>query len=56
MRLSDGVVEKVISLKDVNTGDDPDTDSSLSVAPDNSIIIMRNIGTQEVYALTVKWP
>lgn len=56
MRLSDGVTEKLVSLKDVNTGDDPETDPSLSVAPDNSVIIMRNIGTQEIYALTVKWP
>lgn len=56
MRLSDGVIEKLVSLKDVNTGDDPETDPSLSVAPDNSVIIMRNIGTQEIYALTVKWP
>ena len=56
MRLSDGATEKLVSLKDVNMGIDPDSDPSLSVAPDNSILIMRNIGTQEVYALTVRWP
>jgi hypothetical protein len=56
MRLSDRAIEKLVSLKDVNTGDAPGTEPSLSVSPDDSILIMRNIGTQEVYALSVKWP
>ncbi len=56
MRLSDRAIENLVSLKDVNTGAAPGTDPSLSVSPDDSILIMRNIGTQEVYALSVKWP
>lgn len=56
MRLSDRVIEKLVSLKDINTGAAPGNEASLSTAPDDSILIMRNIGTQEVYALSVKWP
>ena len=28
----------------------------ISVAPDGSLVFTRNTGTQEIYALTVKWP
>jgi Tol biopolymer transport system component len=56
MRLSDRTIEKLASLKDVHTGADPATGPSLSASPDDSALVMRDIGTQEVYALTVKWP
>ena len=31
-------------------------DADLRVAPDNSLLMARDIGTQGIYALTVKWP
>ena len=30
--------------------------TGLSVAPDGSPILTRDLGSQEIYALTVKWP
>jgi len=34
----------------------PDGNTQISVAPDGSPVFTRDIGTQEIYALTVKWP
>ena len=34
----------------------PDGNTQISVAPDGSAVFTRDIGTQEIYALTVKWP
>jgi hypothetical protein len=28
----------------------------VSVAPDGSVLLARNAGTEEVYALKVRWP
>ena len=56
LRLSDGAVETISSLKDVHNVDEIESGPSLSASPDDSILITRDIGTQEIYALTVKWP
>jgi len=57
MRVVDHVVEEVASLKNLGTVNDPYTGSAqLSVSPDNSPVTTRDVGTQEVYAITVKWP
>ena len=56
LRLADGSTEKLASLKDVHTGADPEGGPSMSAALDDSVLVMRDIGTQEVYVLTVKWP
>jgi hypothetical protein len=54
IRLADRRVETITSLKNlrrvVNGG------TQISVAPDGSAVFTRDIGTQEVYALDVKWP
>jgi hypothetical protein len=34
----------------------PDGNTQISVAPDGSAVFTRDIGTQEIYALTMKWP
>ena len=57
LRLADHKVEALTSLKDLRRVADYDTNTTqLSVAPDGSPIFTRDIGTQEIYALTVKWP
>ena len=46
-----------MSLKDLRLVVDADSNTKqLSVAPDGSPIFTRDIGTQEIYALTIKWP
>ena len=56
IRLPDGKPETLVSLKDFHVVDDPETGPSLSAAPDGSILVTRDTGTQEVYAISVKWP
>ena len=57
MRMADRRVEEVASLGDFRAVDDPYLgNTQLSVTQDYSVILTRDIGTQEVYALAVKWP
>jgi serine/threonine protein kinase/Tol biopolymer transport system component len=59
VRIGENQAEPVVSLKDFhfamfiqfNGGDE-----WISFAPDGSPVFPRDIGTQEIYALTVKWP
>jgi eukaryotic-like serine/threonine-protein kinase len=55
MRLADDVVEQVVSLKNIRMVNDPLNGPKLNVTPDNSVLVLRDIGTEEVYALSVKW-
>src|SRR5262249_47713850 len=52
MKLADRTIEEITSLKNFANVDSP----ALSVSPDNSVVLTRNVGTQEIYALKVKWP
>ena len=56
IRLADHKVENIASLKDLRRALGPDGNTQISVAPDGSAIFTRDIGTQEIYALTLKWP
>jgi len=56
LRVSNGVVESIGSLKNLHSVDEVESGPSLSASADDSILVTRDIGTQEVYALTVKWP
>ena len=61
VRLSDRKVEAITSLKDLRKDlrrvvDPVDYNTQISVAPDGSPVFTRDIGTQEIYALQVKWP
>jgi DNA-binding winged helix-turn-helix (wHTH) protein/Tol biopolymer transport system component len=56
IRLADHKVETIASLRDLRRALGPDGNSQISVAPDGSAIFTRDIGTQEIYALTLKWP
>jgi Tol biopolymer transport system component len=57
LRFSDGKVETIASLKNLRRVADHQTSATqVDVAPDGSPVFNRDIGTQEIYSLTVKWP
>ena len=57
IEVADHKVVLLTSLKDLRRVVDTDPNTTqLSVAPDGSPVYTRDIGTQEIYALTVKWP
>jgi Tol biopolymer transport system component len=58
VRLADGKIEPIVSLKNVRRVADPTVlgESSIGVAPDGSLLLTRDLSSQEVYALSVKWP
>ena len=56
IRLADHKVETIASLKDLRRALGPDGNTQISVAPDGSAVFTRDVGTQEIYALTLKWP
>jgi Tol biopolymer transport system component len=56
VRLADHNVETIASLKELRRAVGPDQNTQISVAPDGSAIFTRDVGTQEIYALTLKWP
>jgi hypothetical protein len=55
LRLSDDAVEEVLKLRNVRLVSDFDIGPKLDVTPDNSVLVLRDIGTEEVYALSVNW-
>ena len=56
IRIADRKVEAIASLKDLRQASGPHGNTQVNVAPDGSAVSTRDIGTQEVYALTLKWP
>jgi DNA-binding winged helix-turn-helix (wHTH) protein/Tol biopolymer transport system component len=55
LRFFDHKVEQVASLKDFRPAEDEDFGSWLGVAPDGSPLLTRDIGTQEIYNISVRW-
>jgi DNA-binding winged helix-turn-helix (wHTH) protein/WD40 repeat protein len=55
VRLSNGALDTVASLKNFRPVVDEDTDKWLGVATDGSPVLTRDIGTQEIYDLSVRW-
>jgi serine/threonine protein kinase/Tol biopolymer transport system component len=55
MKLSDNAVEEVLKLKNIRMVNDLEIGPKLNVTPDHSVLLLRDIGTEEVYALSVKW-
>ncbi len=53
LRLADHQIETITSLKNFRRVADS---AGVSIAPDGSPVFTRDIGSQEIYALTVKWP
>jgi len=57
IRLADRHVETITSLKNLHrVVDNVDGTTQIGVAPDASPIFTRDLSTQEIYALAVKWP
>ena len=56
LRFADDQVATIASLKDLRRVVDSNEGTQINVAPDGSAVFTRDIGTQEIYALTVKWP
>jgi serine/threonine protein kinase len=52
LRFSDRAIETITRLDNLHRIEDAD----ITVAPDGSLLTTRDIGGQEIYALTVKWP
>jgi DNA-binding winged helix-turn-helix (wHTH) protein len=55
VRLSNGTLDTLASLKSFRPVVDKDTDKWLGVATDGSPVLTRDIGTQEIYDLSVRW-
>jgi Tol biopolymer transport system component/tRNA A-37 threonylcarbamoyl transferase component Bud32 len=56
VRLADRNAEIITRLKDLRQATGPDGNTQIGVAPDGSPVFTRDVGTQEIYALTLKWP
>ena len=56
IRLADGKLEFIASLKDLRRATKYNGATQISVAPDGSAVFTRDLSTQEIYAPTVKWP
>ena len=56
IRLADHKSEVIGSFKGLRLAHGPDNGTQISVAPDGSPLFTLDVGTQEIYALTVKWP
>jgi len=55
VRLSNGTLDTVTSLRSFRPVVDEDADKWLGVAIDGSPVLTRDIGTQEIYDLNVRW-
>jgi len=54
VRLADRSVEEVARLNEIRVVEDPYIGLKLNVAPDNSLLLTRDVGTQEVYSIALK--
>jgi len=56
MKSSDHKVQEIASLKNFRAVNDPSEGVQISVGPDNLPLVTRDLGTEQVYALSLKWP
>jgi eukaryotic-like serine/threonine-protein kinase len=56
IRLSDSRSETVMEIKGLHRVVDDHMGTTIGVTPDGSVLLTRDSGTDEIYALTVKWP
>jgi serine/threonine protein kinase/Tol biopolymer transport system component len=57
LRFADHQIETITSLKDLRrVVDSVERQTQVDVAPDGSPVFTRDIGSQEIYALNVRWP
>ena len=55
VRVADKHMEVITGMNNIRRIDDAVTGYWAGVAPDGSLLLTRDIGTQEIYALSVKW-
>jgi serine/threonine protein kinase/Tol biopolymer transport system component len=55
VRVADKHAEVITGMNNIRRIDDAVTGYWAGVAPDGSLLLTRDIGTQEIYALSVKW-
>jgi hypothetical protein len=53
--VADKHAEVITGMNNIRRIDDAVTGYWAGVAPDGSLLLTRDIGTQEIYALSVKW-
>ena len=53
--VANGKMERLLSLKEVPRGFDPG-EFWIGLAPDDSLLLMRDRSTQEIYGLDVRFP
>ena len=56
IRIADDSVETIMSLRNLRSVSDPSEGPQINVAPNGSALFTRDVGTQEIYALQVRWP
>lgn len=56
LRFADNQIETIASLKDFRRAVENGMCTDIGIAPDGSPIFTRDIGTQEIYSLSVHWP
>ena len=56
VRLSDGRTETVTEVKGLRRVVDYVLGTTLGVAPDGSVLLTRDLGGEEIYALNIRWP
>ena len=56
LRISDGKVETVASLKNFRPVEEEGVGSWVGVTPDGNPLLTHDVGTQEIYDLSVRWP
>jgi hypothetical protein len=56
IRFSDHKVEEVMSLKKFRRLEDEVTESWLGVTPEGDLLLTRDIGTDEIYDIGLRWP
>ena len=56
IRLSDQRIETMAGMKDLRPLTNEGTGFWMGVAPDGSVLLTRDLGSQEIYSLPVRWP
>jgi Tol biopolymer transport system component len=55
VRISDGIIEKIVDLRNFTPESDASFGVYLGVAPDDSPLMLRKVYQTEIYALKMKW-
>jgi hypothetical protein len=56
VRVADRQIEQVVRLSSVHRFFDPEFASWSGMMPDGSPVVVRDISSQEIYAVDVQWP